>query len=240
MRTVHPRVCGERWPKAWLTSPVAGSSPRVRGTGDGAQGRLTLDRFIPACAGNGRTRRPPGRAPSVHPRVCGERAGLFRHFFPLFGSSPRVRGTACRAQTASCRFRFIPACAGNGCGTSRRCCCRSVHPRVCGERSMTKRATVTSSGSSPRVRGTGLALDLRGRERRFIPACAGNGARTCAGCTLRPVHPRVCGERATAARSICPSAGSSPRVRGTVSDPAGGGACPRFIPACAGNGFWPR
>ena len=49
---VHPRVCGERSSRtraAW-TSP--GSSPRVRGTRDRAEARLSGQRFIPACAGN--------------------------------------------------------------------------------------------------------------------------------------------------------------------------------------------
>ena len=35
--------------------------------------------------------------------------------------------------------------------------------------------TVTLTGSSPRVRGTGRQIRLRDEENRFIPAGAGNG-----------------------------------------------------------------
>ena len=65
---VHPRVCGERCPAdqkpAWFT----GSSPRVRGT------LATLG--LPGAHGSSpRVRGTPNipRAPTVHPRVCGER-----------------------------------------------------------------------------------------------------------------------------------------------------------------------
>src|SRR5690606_750775 len=53
--TVHPRVCGERRRDVRLAAYGRGSSPRVRG--EVAQSALALDlfRFIPACAGRGRT-----------------------------------------------------------------------------------------------------------------------------------------------------------------------------------------
>ncbi len=70
---------------------------------------------------------------------------------------------------------------------------------------------------------------------QFIPACAGNAT---AGLTDRirpPVHPRVCGERTSAASPRRPSTGSSPRVRGTRPPRRGRRIHVRFIPACAGN-----
>ncbi len=51
-----------------------GSSPRVRGTVHRLLRDQIAERFIPACAGNGwRSDRIAG-APTVHPRVCGERS----------------------------------------------------------------------------------------------------------------------------------------------------------------------
>ena len=50
-----------------------------------------------------------------------------------------------------------------------------------------------------------------------------------------PVHPRVCGEQVPAWPWQKPCAGSSPRVRGTVSDRRQFDIVDRFIPACAGN-----
>ncbi len=72
------------------------------------------DRFIPACAGNGGTWRRKVWGCSVHPRVCGERAGTEMPTRSDHGSSPRVRGTVWRKVVRAVGARFIPACAGNG------------------------------------------------------------------------------------------------------------------------------
>ena len=90
-------------------------------------------------------------------------------------------------------------------------------------------------GSSPRVRGTrnqecGYSVCLR-----FIPACAGNARRYNATMANVAVHPRVCGERNRAFDRKGIPAGSSPRVRGTRTEPCSRAATIRFIPACAGN-----
>src|SRR5437763_1721056 len=46
----------------------------------------------------------------------------------------------------------------------------SVHPRACGERARRARPF----GSSPRVRGTLMTTTVKRRNKRFIPARAGN------------------------------------------------------------------
>ena len=107
---VHPRCAGAEL-GCRLTS---GSSPRVRGTdrqeshwskssrfipacaGNGCRPHLVARRpcrFIPACAGNGRRGSRRWSPRTVHPRVCGERAGAHRAIACCIGSSPRVRGT---------------------------------------------------------------------------------------------------------------------------------------------------
>ena len=91
---VHPRACGERLPVNWLTMPLSGSSPRLRGTGGRAFGGDAENRFIPAPAGNG-----------VSTRSCRSDSR---------GSSPRLRGTAAMSTHAVDLLRFIPAPAGNG------------------------------------------------------------------------------------------------------------------------------
>ena len=53
------------------------------------------------------------------------------------------------------------------------------------------------------------------------------------------VHPRVCGEHAAHGYVRCSGGGSSPRVRGTPRDPTDNEGEARFIPACAGNTFYP-
>ena len=134
MRSVHPRVCGERYGRSRADHVHA--------------------RFIPACAGNTsmpsrECRSDIGSSPrvrgtrqvhgygmlmlTVHPRVCGERALSTWLDQPIRGSSPRVRGTR-----QSRRHRATSA----------------VHPRVCGERIRSDRSASIAVGSSPRVRGT--------------------------------------------------------------------------------------
>ena len=214
-RTVHPRVCGERY---WLRRNsiyLVGSSPRVRGTRRTNTSRTKPARFIPACAGNAQASLLASVLKTVHPRVCGERFIAGREAVFVNGSSPRVRGTLGSKLPSAPVFRFIPACAGNA---SARCAVArstSVHPRVCGERRDPDSPSTPSTGSSPRVRGTQVPLSSRAAEIRFIPACAGNAYRLAWPRSLHAVHPRVCGERADAFADDCAAPGSSPRVRGT-------------------------
>ena len=131
---VHPRVCGEQHGQRARCGVDRGSSPRVRGTGAAIVGAQSLERFIPACAGNslqgrrlwmrcrGSSPRVRGTGPmisclvgsrSVHPRVCGEQGGPAQLADGSGGSSPRVRGTVRPCAARQVHRRFIPACAGN-------------------------------------------------------------------------------------------------------------------------------
>ena len=188
----------------------------MRGTVDQLPAQSLGPRFIPARAGNGFYVPFLGSRPPVHPRACGERFGRYFVALVIDGSSPRVRGTVGRFLPMLDELRFIPARAGNGQRRARLVSRETVHPRACGERSSCQRRTNTTSGSSPRVRGTGqVSVGRDGPE---------------------PVHPRACGERPC--RSV-PSAcvvGSSPRVRGTGLGLVRRGDVEGFIPARAGNG----
>ncbi len=53
--------------------------------------------------------------------------------------------------------------------------------------------------------------------------------------TEPPVHPRGCGEREVCEVGLCDLHGSSPRVRGTLTQASCSQPSPRFIPAGAGN-----
>ena len=142
---VHPRVCGE------LGDPPPPSHAAAR--------------FIPACAGN----------------------SLQDSTIPMLfsGSSPRVRGTHHMEKRTWNALRFIPACAGNSLPPSTITTWATVHPRVCGELALRRRTrrwflrfipacagnsaravapALTTTGSSPRVRGT-PASRAHGRTR---------------------------------------------------------------------------
>ena len=174
--SVHPRVCGERVLLRDIAVAAAGSSPRVRGTPCFEVRLMIAARFIPACAGNAFPGSAGDAVRSVHPRVCGERVGLWRTPFPSAGSSPRVRGTPGAGRVVNTGRRFIPACAGNAGQSLTGETHTSVHPRVCGERSISRADFKHIGGSSPRVRGTQTGSDRKTAKARFIPACAGNAA----------------------------------------------------------------
>ena len=74
----------------------AGSSPRARGTARELGQAEPLGRFIPARAGNGSGDARQFPAESVHPRARGERRRDASDPRPIFGSSPRARGTVVR------------------------------------------------------------------------------------------------------------------------------------------------
>ena len=72
------------------------------------------------------------------------------------GSSPRVRGTDNSLHICLEGGRFIPACAGNRVFDISEIGIGTVHPRVCGEQVTPVVAGSVITGSSPRVRGTGV------------------------------------------------------------------------------------
>ena len=171
---VHPRACGEQAIPCAPAQLVAGSSPRLRGTGFHGPRAICILRFIPAPAGNSSRSAPSRLEDSVHPRACGEqqyRAWLKCH---KTGSSPRLRGTACAVVFHISRVRFIPAPAGNSADIDGKTVVVSVHPRACGEQWREPRTMLLPAGSSPRLRGTGQRQITRRVWGRFIPAPAGN------------------------------------------------------------------
>ena len=213
---VHPRLRGERYRINSSERVACGSSPLARGTAGGAADLGADDRFIPACAGNGRSRPTRSHSRAVHPRLRGERPSPRAHMATTYGSSPLARGTEEHRGAGLQQVRFIPACAGNG-GSGGTCGPRStVHPRLRGERSRTAPGQSPTAGSSPLARGTVNRRPGYAGRHRFIPACAGNGRRCPRRPLHGPVHPRLRGERHPGGAWIGPVA--------------------RFIPACAGNG----
>ena len=192
---VHPRVRGEQPTSSALYHHSAGSSPRARGTGAPPSTLRQTSRFIPACAGNSFPRGSSARAWSVHPRVRGEQTLTLVLSGTGHGSSPRARGTADWLSAAHRCRRFIPACAGNRACAALAAGLKPVHPRVRGEQRNPLMSHIRLTGSSPRARGTGHRRHVLKRERRFIPACAGNRCAWAALPQAGPVHPRVRGEQ---------------------------------------------
>ena len=212
---VHPRMRGERSSRSGPGVASHGSSLHARGTPLDGQPRFALTRFIPACAGNAVVSMLPYAIPPVHPRMRGERYGLPVPLSNRRGSSPHARGTPRESYDGCLYLRFIPACAGNASLLIGGCTVETVHPRMRGERSSCFGAAFLAGGSSPHARGTLLYRRCQCLTRRFIPACAGNAARSSGHPSPGSVHPRMRGERYAEDQEWEPG--------------------DRFIPACAGN-----
>ena len=212
---VHPRVGGEHMRSSIRPCASIGSSPRGRGTPRRACAQAIVPRFIPAWAGNTKSR-------------------LHKPLIPI-GSSPRGRGTPRRACAQAIVPRFIPAWAGNTSLLASRRSAASVHPRVGGEHGLAVADLARATGSSPRGRGTPAPVGDAFGTGRFIPAWAGNTEKPAGVGQRRTVHPRVGGEHRRSRRLFSVWAGSSPRGRGTRLRAPGPTARPRFIPAWAGN-----
>ena len=135
------------------------------------------------------------------------------------------------------RMRIIPAYAGNASPSVTASSGLPDHPRVCGERPTPRMGSPLQRGSSPRMRGTRAGQQQQHRERRIIPAYAGNASAASSVHTLRSDHPRVCGERTTAVSVWIRHTGSSPRMRGTHLTGHAEGKHARIIPAYAGNAW---
>ena len=209
-------MCGEKHEPARAESLIMGSPPRVRGK-EGLNPLLMCSMGItPACAGKRRGALYKRQKGEDHPRVCGEKC--IRSAVPMghLGSPPRVRGKV-DAATLTLKARGItPACAGKRKSYSKHKKHHRDHPRVCGEKIISRFVLRLCEGSPPRVRGK-EALDIAtDDERRITPACAGK--RRPGGVGFRRVgdHPRVCGEKDQTKYQLTRGQGSPPRVRGKV------------------------
>ena len=194
--SVHPRMRGERMMTMLNPCLINGSSPHARGTPLQWLRFLPALRFIPACAGNARP------------------DDLVMH--PPFGSSPHARGTRRGRGQERHRIRFIPACAGNARESMTFSSLLTVHPRMRGEREVLKKRVLVIDGSSPHARGTQGRYSAPAIRKRFIPACAGNALFQKPKLNMRPVHPRMRGERGTVRVQPKWNVGSSPHARGTL------------------------
>ena len=85
------------------------------------------------------------------------------------------------------------------------------------------------------MQGTGFDIAAIVDALRFIPAHAGNRLSQRSLPAKVTVHPRACGEQEKGKRTQLKSAGSSPRMRGTVVAQSQVTERRRFIPAQAGK-----
>ena len=87
------------------------------------------------------------------------------------------------------------------------------------------------------MRGTHLARGILRAIVGIIPAYAGNTSAAKQSAPVVRDHPRVCGEHVAEKITALVTAGSSPRMRGTLRDNVAQEARDGIIPAYAGNTF---
>ena len=151
---------------------------------------------------------------TVHPRVCGgnpERADIA---LAAQGTSPRVRGNL-----------GLPIRESLGVGTS---------PRVRGKRLVILNKPVVVR-YIPACAGKRIVGPYEGRYLGYIPACAGETQGSGDLWGLTTVHPRVCGGNAMSKMVGASPTGTSPRVRGKLTQNLTRLSSERYIPACAGE-----
>ena len=190
----HPRACGEHACPMGRIELTKGSSPRLRGTRGLLPRVEAAGGIIPALAGNTLRGRTAATCRKDHPRACGEHTAPVVHVAASSGSSPRLRGTLIGELDAPAGEGIIPALAGN---TWTPCACVSSsrdHPRACGEHARYAFAWRTTTGSSPRLRGTRHLEHDHDRVHGIIPALAGNTRRVFHAQGSWRDHPRACGE----------------------------------------------
>ena len=172
---------------------------------------------------------------AVYPRLCGERFSSSNTVRKFCGLSPALRGTQQATTNPTPIFRFIPGSAGNAKQTRLSPGFLAVYPRLCGERVVDRFPASLSAGLSPALRGTHWFWRWFQARLRFIPGSAGNASCRAVLAVIKPVYPRLCGERAIARPLRFFFRGLSPALRGTHEYDKDKGAFQRFIPGSAGN-----
>ena len=221
--TVYPRACGGTCSARSAAFHSSGLSPRVRGNHALVAGQGMTDRSIPARAGEPRLLAHLSDGRSVYPRACGGTTALLFLLILGGGLSPRVRGNLKADIYRWSVDRSIPARAGEPTAGAQAQMSARVYPRACGGTAITRITQSMQVGLSPRVRGNpgashgagllfgGLSPRVRGnrpraagsrRQRRSIPARAGEPPTPrLAGRCMR-VYPRACGGTAIVMISV--------------------------------------
>ena len=108
----HPRSCGEKDQLRRRLGLCGGSSPLMRGKGNTLGNIPVRVGIIPAHAGKSKIGRGYVDSNRDHPRSCGEKTHARPGLFGILGSSPLMRGKACRIVDVQAERGIIPAHAG--------------------------------------------------------------------------------------------------------------------------------
>ena len=131
-----------------------------------------------------------------HPRVCGEKPTGNNAAAAGAGSPPRMRGKAFTYPCIALCYRITPAYAGKSLLMLWLCPPPWDHPRVCGEKSIVRKASFDPQGSPPRMRGKDNQVCPVCSKSGITPAYAGKRLKrsrsTVSPVAIVPLFPSVC------------------------------------------------
>ena len=127
--------------------------------------------------------------------MCGEKFHRCDKLLRIRGSPPRVRGKALCYGDGLKTAGITPACAGKSLCKPLTSPVSQDHPRVCGEKPVSRSRRNSTAGSPPRVRGKVHSISKPKAPIRITPACAGKSVQGPDLLSPQKDHPRVCGEK---------------------------------------------
>ena len=173
--------------------------------------------------------------PTDHPHACGERHGLIDVAPDACGSPPRLWGTPAGSGIHQSTERITPTPVGNADGSTDELGGLSDHPHACGERSPDRDRSTTCLGSPPRLWGTHARVVATRLVVRITPTPVGNASMPFFRRSIMSDHPHACGERKLPNTTEVRSAGSPPRLWGTLRSTLRTWPTRRITPTPVGN-----
>ena len=174
----HPRLCGEKGRVAAGVVAVSGSPPPMRGKGYSDDFCDICLRITPAYAGKSVYGCRPMLFPQDHPRLCGEKRPTERSAATISGSPPPMRGKDCYTPPLVYDAGITPAYAGKRAHAYLMRDGMQDHPRLCGEKTISRNFSRFSSGSPPPMRGKAEPMQIVTDLIRITPAYAGKSFRS--------------------------------------------------------------
>ena len=116
--------------------------------------------------------------PRDHPHACGDKLIRYRLTLILRGSSPRVWGQVYQKYDGNQPVRIIPTRVGTRTAQGAVIATRKDHPHACGDKVHIALPHANGDGSSPRVWGQDICINMSDNSFRIIPTRVGTSLRT--------------------------------------------------------------
>ena len=210
----HPRICGEKCNQRVRMVEQPGSPPHMRGKDMGLRASRIAGGITPAYAGKRNRFRFASFYKRDHPRICGEKYLAAGFSSRSRGSPPHMRGKGSFDKMAVSCLGITPAYAGKSVNRYHDYFSSRDHPRICGEKDLSKNFILPELGSPPHMRGKAHFVSALRRFCRITPAYAGKRKSSSDTGPIPEDHPRICGEKVNLEAGVCRVWGSPPHMRG--------------------------